>query len=330
MKALLLSAGLGTRLRPFTEKRPKPLIPFLGRPLVDYSLYYLQQAGCQNMVVNLHHLGTQIETYLLQKPEIHAEFSWEHETPLGSGGGISHARELLESEEAFFAINSDEFYISQDALVLQRLWEKHKEEKALATLWLTPHPELFKSLKPVWVNQAGEVRGFGDHKIDPTEELTGYHYTGNKVFSSEIFEHLPEGESNIFYDVLIESIRQGKKVHAFIEETLWWETGYPDKLLEAHRQAIPRLKKALEDSEEHFPLLADFQSHEPKFLIDEETTAASLSGWPEGDDKTIVGTVFVGSDVTFVKPLSLKNTLLESQQEITQEPKALLQLRGGK
>src|SRR5438874_8212631 len=105
MKAMILAAGLGTRLRPIANTLPKPMFPLGGRPLIAWLVDSLVDAGATDVIVNLHHLPHTIESYLPAAfPQIHFHFSFEPKI-LGTGGGLRKVRPLLEREEDFFLLN---------------------------------------------------------------------------------------------------------------------------------------------------------------------------------------------------------------------------------
>lgn len=108
MKAMILAAGRGNRLRPLTDTLPKPLVPVLGKPLIQYHIENLKAAGINDIVINLAHLGEQIENYLGngQAFGVNIEYSWEKEMPLEVGGGIFNALPLL-GPAPFMIVNGD-------------------------------------------------------------------------------------------------------------------------------------------------------------------------------------------------------------------------------
>ena len=101
MKAMILAAGYGTRLRPLTYLLPKPMVPLCGKPLIAWAVESLMRAGVRDLVVNLHHLPDVIRRDLPARfPGAHFDFSFEPEI-LGTGGGVRKVRALLEGEEDF-------------------------------------------------------------------------------------------------------------------------------------------------------------------------------------------------------------------------------------
>lgn len=233
---LLLTAGLGTRLRPFTEKVPKPCLPFLNLPLMNYSFYLARHGGFEDFVLNLHHLPEQVKA-TSQKLTPHCQtLSYSDETTqiLGSGGALFKAKNLLKNHEHFLVANGDEVLIPSESNLIADLVKKFHSEKALCTLLTCDHPDLLKKFNAVWVNTDGQVREFGKETAE--SDLRPVHYTGYKIFSRRIFDYLPDGKSNIFYEVLKNAIAQGETVnHHFLETVLWYETGDFDSFISASR-----------------------------------------------------------------------------------------------
>jgi len=107
MKVMLLAAGLGARMRPLTEHTPKPLLPVAGRPLIEHHLMRLAAAGFTEIVINIAHLGAQIENYLGSGAQLGVSIQYSREQqPLETGGGIFRALPLL-GEQPFLVLNSD-------------------------------------------------------------------------------------------------------------------------------------------------------------------------------------------------------------------------------
>jgi len=124
--AMLMAAGYGKRLRPFTETVPKPLVPVLGRPMIDVALERLEAAGVERVVINLHHLGDQIRRHLKGCKKLEILFSEEAEI-LETGGGIVKALPLL-GEDPFFVVNAKIIWLNGRMDTLLRLAQAWNEE----------------------------------------------------------------------------------------------------------------------------------------------------------------------------------------------------------
>ena len=139
MKALILAAGFGTRLRPFTHHTPKALAPVQGIPLIVYTLAFLKKNGIKEVVINLHHLGHKIKKLLGNGKNLGLKITYSPEVKiLGTGGGIKKASRFL--NDNFLVINSD---VITD-FNLKAFIKQHMKRKPLATLTLFKHPQAQK------------------------------------------------------------------------------------------------------------------------------------------------------------------------------------------
>ena len=140
MKALILAAGLGTRLQPYTLTTPKPLFTLAGRPLLDIHIQNLVDAGCEAVAVNTHHLHTQIAAYIAAQHfaiPVHVR----HEPAiLGTGGAIRNFADFWD-RRPFMVVNAD----IHAAIDLRAVYEFHLRHRPAATLVLIDHPEFSMS-----------------------------------------------------------------------------------------------------------------------------------------------------------------------------------------
>ncbi|MBW3099104.1 nucleotidyltransferase family protein [Pseudohoeflea coraliihabitans] len=158
--AMILAAGLGTRLRPITETLPKPLVPVGGRPLIAYSLEAARAAGIDNIVANVHYRADQLETWLKQSG-FDVGISDEREALLDSGGGLRHALPQLGSDP-FLVLNADTFWLEDPAAArtnLDRLMTAFDRER-MEMLLMTARPQ-----------QATGHDGAGDFSVDQDGRL---------------------------------------------------------------------------------------------------------------------------------------------------------------
>ena len=225
MRGMILAAGLGTRLRPVTETIPKPAIPFMNVPLFYYSLEHFRQAGIDSLVINTHYLPDKMRSCVEKSPWLPSsvKFTFEAQRILGSGGGIRFAKEHLEGEGNFFVANGDEVFIPERKQILRNLHDRHLSEKAIATLLVTDNALAGSTYGAVWCDSQMRVWGIG--RVAPNSNLKPFHFTGYQILSDEIFRHLPAGENNIFYDVLVNRIGEGHRVMAVKENGLWLGMG---------------------------------------------------------------------------------------------------------
>lgn len=317
VKALLLCAGLGTRLRPYTNSLPKPAIPFFGLPLCYYSLYLLRKINCLDVTVNLHHLPKKLQTLLKTNELADFKFSYSHEDDkiMGSGGALYYAKNFLQSADSFFAINSDEVMIPPTTEVLNDLKNHHQKTKSLATLLVTDHPDLLKTLKPVWINQEGVVRGFGD-KPQTSEPLRPVHYTGYKIFSKEVLPLLPSGESHIFHDTLVPAMKNGALVNTHFIECRWWETGSFANLLTATSDVIQLIQR---EKKNHLRNIYESFGRDFAFSTTvQEANAVAIHSTSDVKSTQCRGTVFVDKNTSSSQDVILQNCIVDKDLQLTQ------------
>jgi len=255
MRAMILAAGFGQRLRPHTEKCGKPALPFLNLPLMCYPFFYLSKLGISKLVINTHYSAQSIRqaSNKLNYPQIH--FSHENPDILGSGGGIKQAEPLLKGEGNFLVANGDEVLISSHGL--QDFWYSHLKSDAIASLLLCDHPKVGHYFGGVWVDNQNRVKNFGKQPI--TSNLDGLHYTGFLALSDKIFDYLPQGQaSNILYDALTKAIANGELVRGYFKQNTWYETGNEADFLDASNKCLQHLingdncSRVLKEIHHHF------------------------------------------------------------------------------
>lgn len=204
--AMLLAAGLGTRLRPLTLTTPKPLLPLNGAPLIDHQLRYLKQAGIRRAVINLHHLGEKIRAHVGDGNRFGLSVLYSEEPEiLGTGGGIKKAGEIL-GREPFLALNADAL-INAD---LSSVIRYHLEHRAAATMVVQALPP-GGDYTPVDVDESGFVRGFGTGR---------YYYTGLQILGEEMLSNLPPSgeDACLIADGYRKLLAGGLAIIAFVHE----------------------------------------------------------------------------------------------------------------
>jgi len=248
MKALLLCAGIGTRMRPYTNVVSKPAIPLINIPIAYYSLHMVQQVGAKDIVVNTHHLPEQIRELFSADHGLSARFSFSDEQPdiLDTGGAIWQARKKLEGSGPFIVANTDaaRFFGIADAI------ESHKKTDPLATMIVVDHPLVGTEYGAVWTRKDRTVFDFGKSKPITDEALKGYHYTGVQIVSERVFKYLPKGPSSITKDVYRKALQAGEKILVCHKRGEWLDTGS----IEFYLQSTEKLLKML-GRVQHEPIL---------------------------------------------------------------------------
>ena len=236
MKAMVLCAGFGTRLRPLTDKVPKPLVPLCGVPLLRYNFALLAGAGVTEVVINTHHLGKEMEKGARRiAAELSLQLSVSHEEKhiLGTGGGVKRAQALLGSG-TFLLMNGDMIF----DVDLPAAIAAHRKARAVATMVLAPYPR-GATYGAVEVDKDFNVRRIAGRGAPPEPGLKRMHFTGVHVMEPDVLLRLPpEGESDINRTAYVRLIHEGEKVHGFLQRGYWGDLGAPRSLLKAHLDVL--------------------------------------------------------------------------------------------
>ena len=180
MKAMILAAGYGTRLQPYTDHTPKPLFSIAGRPLLDVIIDQLQKAGCKAVIINTHHLHHKIETFLAAQNyslEVYTRFEPQI---LGTGGAIKNVADFWDNQP-FMVINAD---IVAD-IDLTEVYRAHCRHHPPATLVLCDDP----AFNSVAVRQNKWITGFYNHadgSLMPSDDLLTF--TGIQVLEPQVLQ----------------------------------------------------------------------------------------------------------------------------------------------
>lgn len=227
MKALILAAGLGTRLLPYTRITPKALFPLAGRPMLEHHIRSLHAAGCEAVMVNTHHLHEQIEAFLSSSRfDIPVTARWEPDI-LGTGGAIRNVSDFWD-ERPFFVINAD--IIS--SIDLAEVYAFHLRHRPAATLVLVDHPEF----NTVSVDGAGHIRSFTASLSQAADgALT---FTGIQVLDPAVLKYIPADGFAHSIDVFRAMIADGRGLRGFIARSNdWMDVGTPERYRLAARKA---------------------------------------------------------------------------------------------
>lgn len=231
MRAMILAAGLGTRLRPLTLGVPKPLVPVANRPLLEYTFALIAAAGIDEVIVNIHHLPERMQDGLrrLDASGLGVHFSVERRI-LGTAGGVKKAGAFL-CGGTFFLLNGD-FLIDID---LGRVLDFHREQQAVATMVLMPDA----SAGVISVDPEGRI-----HRIltpatqEPVDWIrTGF--TGIHILEPEVLKLIPANTPwEINRQVYPELLARGRRVCGFLHHGYWCEAGNPAGYLAANLDVV--------------------------------------------------------------------------------------------
>lgn len=242
MKAMILAAGLGKRLRPFTANTPKPLFPVGGRPLLDIIIRSLQHAGCEAIIINTHHLHKKIDSFLSGQKYSIPVFTRYEPLLLGTGGAIKNVADFLD-DQPFMVVNSD---ILTD-IDLRDVYDFHLNHKYPATLVLHD----YKEFNNVLISKEDFISGFYEEK---SNENIGYErklaFTGIQVLDPKILDFIPDGLFFSIIDAYRELIFSGQGLKAFIAQKHYWkDIGTPETYRKAviDKMALNAFKQAWPD-----------------------------------------------------------------------------------
>jgi MurNAc alpha-1-phosphate uridylyltransferase len=222
---MIMAAGFGTRMRPLTDDRPKPLVMVRGRTLLDHALDRLVAAGVRMVVINLHYRAQMVKDHLARRRDIEIHYSMEEEI-LGTGGGVVRALPYFKGEP-FFILNSDSVWVegATSALIaMQNLWDAERMDGLLLLAAMTT---------------AMGYEGRGDFLLDVhghiarVPELTSspYAYPGVQIVHPRLFAGAPDGafSTNIMWD---RAIANGR-LYGTRLEGVWIHVGTPEARDEA-------------------------------------------------------------------------------------------------
>lgn len=225
-RAMVMAAGLGTRMRPLTDDRPKPLVEVHGKALIDHAIDRLVAAGVTMVVVNAHYKADMLKEHLARRQDVEIRISEEHDEILGTGGGILKALPHFEGEP-FFVHNSDSVWVEGLGHALERMKERWNPDEMDALLMMAS-----------MVTSLG-FEGTGDFNMDseghlsrvPARRVSPYAYPGVQIVHPRLFDHATEAafSMNRLWDVAIE---QGR-LYGVRLDGVWMHVGTPEAVREA-------------------------------------------------------------------------------------------------
>ena len=237
MKAMILAAGLGTRLRPLTDDRPKALVTVAGRTLLEIALARLRAFGVREVIVNAHHYAEMIAEYLKANGNfgMRIELSREEEL-LDTGGGLKKAAHFFSgSLEPFILHNVDVI----STIDLGRMMRFHTEENAIATLAVQERESsrqlLFDEQGLLYGRRAG--RNAEAEFVRPAREAQALAFCGIHVLSPQIFAKINEEGAFSIIDAYLRLAAQGEKIVAYRADDCYWrDLGRPESVLQATQE----------------------------------------------------------------------------------------------
>jgi len=230
-RAMVLSAGLGERMRPLTNERPKPLLEVRGETLLDRALDHLASADVHTAVVNTHYLAEMIAGHLASRRRPRIELSHEPDL-LETGGGVVKALSKL-GRRPFFVINSDSLWLDGPQSALRRLMD----------VWDGPRMDALLLVYPT-VNVAG-YGGSGDFLMAPDGalnrrregEIAPFLFTGVQLLHPRLFADAPDGPFSL--NLLYDAAENRGRLFGMRHDGLWFHVGTPELLARAEAEFPP-------------------------------------------------------------------------------------------
>jgi N-acetyl-alpha-D-muramate 1-phosphate uridylyltransferase len=225
-RAIVLAAGLGTRMRPYNGHIPKPLVEIGGKSLIDYSLDRLADAGVERAVVNVHHLADVLERHLAPRQRPQIVISDERGALLGTGGGIAKALPQL-GDAPFFLVNSDTVWLDGVKPNFRRLAEAFDPGTmdALLLLAATTDSIGYAGRGDFAMLPDGRLKRRREHEVVP------FVYAGAAILSPALFADAPAGAFPLTF--LFDRAGEGGRLFGLRLEGVWMHVGTPEAVAAA-------------------------------------------------------------------------------------------------
>jgi len=232
VKAVLMAGGKGSRIRPLTLSRPKPMIPVANRPMIEYIVEKIKNSGYTELVVTLSYLKNQLKHLLNERyPELNIKYSVEKQ-PFGTAGGVKKAEKYL--DDTFFVLSGD-VLVDVD---LNKLLNFHRKHNALATMVLTPvdDPSHFGIAV---LDEEKQIIKFLE-KPAPHEVFSKIANTGTYILEPEIFNYIEnrKGEVDFSHDVFPRLIEEKAGIYGYVLDGYWNDVGRPKTYLQANYDVL--------------------------------------------------------------------------------------------
>jgi N-acetyl-alpha-D-muramate 1-phosphate uridylyltransferase len=223
---MILAAGLGTRMRPLTNDRPKPLVQVRGKALIDHAVDRLVAAGVTMIVVNVHYKADMLKEHLAKRKDVEIRISEEHDELLGTGGGLLKALPNFEGEP-FFVHNSDSIWVEGLGHALDRMKERWDPQEMDALLLMASMVTAlgFEGTGDFNLDSEGHVSRVPDRRVSP------YAYPGVQLVHPRIFA--PADGSSFSMNRLWDAAIEKGRLYGIRLDGVWIHVGTPDAVREA-------------------------------------------------------------------------------------------------
>jgi MurNAc alpha-1-phosphate uridylyltransferase len=230
-RAMVLAAGLGTRMRPFNGQSPKPLVEVGGKALIDHVLDRLADMGVERAVVNVHHLADQVEAHLQARQRPHIVISDERHELLGTGGGVVKALGAL-GDAPFFHINSDTIWIDGVKPNLRLLAAAFEPDRMDALLLLAP------TATSIGYAGRGDFAMAADGRLSRRgeREVVPFVYAGAAILAPALFRGAPAGAFPL--TAMFDRAAEAERLYGLRLEGVWMHVGTPEAVAAAEAAIV--------------------------------------------------------------------------------------------
>lgn len=232
-KALVLAAGHGSRMRPITNKIPKPLLPFFNSTIIEFALNRVEPFASR-VIINCHHLKEKMHSYF--EEHHNGKYTlFDEETLLGTGGTIGDIKKII-GDSDLIIYNSDVF----SNVNIQSVIDQHVTSQCIATMVLLPSSQPDKTA--IYCNN-GQIIGIGNKS--GTHNVTSHLFTGIHILSNQFVKEIPDTRPFQVVDQYNHYIRKKEKIGAYIHEGPWFDIGEPKAFFEAVKELSSTYEKEL-------------------------------------------------------------------------------------
>jgi len=230
-KAMVLAAGLGLRMRPLTERMPKPMVPVAGKPLLDHVLDRLADAGVGEAVVNVHYLPDRIIDHVAHRSHPRVIISDERDQVLGTGGAVVKALPLL-GDAPFFHLNADTMWIDGARPNLARMAEAFDPARMDILLLMAP------TASSIGYSGNGDYAMLADGALRRRKEnqVVPFVYAGAAIMSPALFADAPTGEFSL--TKMFDRANDRERLFGLRLDGVWMHVGTPDAVQAAEKAVL--------------------------------------------------------------------------------------------
>lgn len=313
MKALLLCAGLGSRLQLYTQNQSKMAISFLNLPIVSYPLWWLHQFKVKELLVNTHFNPKEVEDVVRTYSSIsHVDFSYEPQL-LGGAGTLFKNKDFF--KEDFIYLNGDSVFLS--SLFLKPLIEEHKKNKSLIT-FLVSSPSSNKKVSLINADFRNNVQSITNSlDVSSSQETSAHFFPGLAILSPKVFSYLKQEDTDIFKD-LLPRIKDKAKVYE-VEDLMFFEVGVLEEYFLSVQKAIDILHNGNPIYQNCLKQIFQFYSCHNQIEIFPQGKMLYENSIQGIDNIEVTDFAVVGKNTQFKNKVHLKRAVINQNREVSQD-----------